>query len=127
MEAWDRIRHVEEHSKGLVVQGGRYYGAPLDPWSQHLTGTSESWETLVFDAAPDTNFGELPPVEFFDPDSTPDFSCSGQPMHFGFMVGNTYVEDPGYHGYDNWQITIVSGGPSSVEPSTWGRMKALYR
>ena len=107
--------------KLLVVQDGRYYAAPM---RKILTYYETTWETLVLGPYGESDFGEVLPVEF-NPDEKPDFSPSGAPLHFGFLVGNTHVLDAVTHAYDNWEVTIVVGGLTPVESTTWGQIKAL--
>jgi len=113
-----------QNVKLLVVQDGRYYGAPLDPWIT-VTGSETSWETHVFGLAYVTDFGEVPPYHF-DPNERPDFTATGGPIKFGFAVGNSSILDAIIHRYDNWKITIECL-PCPVEDATWGAIKALYQ
>jgi hypothetical protein len=113
-----------QNIKILVVQDGNYYGATFDPWPTN-GGTGTTWETVSIGPAYVDNFFKVPPWPY-DLDSKPDFSPSGGPMHFGFMVGNTSTQDTVFHCYDNWKIWIHLP-PSAVEPATWGGIKALYR
>ncbi|MFH1688624.1 MAG: hypothetical protein ABIE42_00120 [Candidatus Eisenbacteria bacterium] len=113
-----------QNIKLLVVQDGRYYGAPLVPWLTG-SGTEKYWETHVFAPAYVTDFGEVPPHNF-DPAERPDFTATGSTIKLGFMVGVSSVLDARVHAYDNWKITIECI-PCPVEESTWGNIKALYR
>ena len=110
--------------KLIVVQDGRYYGAPLLPWIT-VTGSELTWETHVFDPAFVTDFGEVPPYHF-DPNERPDFTATGSPIKFGFATGNRSTLDANTHRYDNWKITIECV-PCPVEEATWGTIKALFR
>ena len=113
-----------QNIKLLVVQDGRYYGAPLSPWVTG-SGVETYWETHVFDPAYVTDFGEVPPYQF-DPAERPDFSQTGSPIKFGFAIGVSSVLDARVHAYDNWKITIECL-PCPVEEATWGAIKALYQ
>lgn len=113
-----------QNIKLLVVQDGRYYGAPLTPWVTG-SGVETTWETHVFAPAYVTDFGEVPPYQF-DPAERPDFSEAGGLIKFGFMVGVSSVLDARIHAYDNWKITIECL-PCPVEEATWATIKALYR
>lgn len=115
-----------QNVKLLVVQGAKYYGATLDPWNVG-TGTGTTWETIDIGSAPASNFFEAidSTGAAFDPTSKPDFSASGDPIQFGFMLGNRYVFNFRVHAFDNWRIWIETG-PSSTEPTTWSRIKSMY-
>jgi hypothetical protein len=119
-----------QNVKLVVVQGGKYYLAPLEP-TYTGGGTGTAWETLFFASVHADDFAECPPPWPCDPDGHPDFSLSGAPLYFGFMVGLTGATSvPRTHAYDNWavwpQSPPVSIG-SSVESETWSRIKTLYR
>ncbi len=70
--------------------------------------------------------------DFYDPQNTvqhPDFSPSGGPIEFGFFRGNSATSDDPYYskaGIDNWTFVLHTGGPTPVQPSTWGAIKALF-
>lgn len=113
-----------QNIKLLVVQDGRYYGAPLSPWVTP-SGIETTWETHVFPPAYISDFGEVPPWPF-DPTEVPDFTQTGGLIRFGFMVGVSSVLDAHVHAYDNWKITIECI-PCPVEEETWGVIKSLYR
>jgi hypothetical protein len=112
-----------QNIKLLVVQDGKYYVAPLDPWNTG-SGIETTWETHVFDPCYYDDFGEIPP---WPPDDTsrPDFTQTGGFIKFGFAVGVSSVLDARIHAYDNWKVTIECS-PCPVEEATWGSIKALY-
>ncbi len=117
-----------QNLKLAVIQGGATYLAPLSPW---LTGggTGTTWEPLVFDAVTADDFARVPPWPY-DAGDKPDFSASGEPMYFGFMVGVSSVLDPRVHGYDNYELilfTAVTAVGPEVESSSWSGVKTLYR
>lgn len=118
-----------QNMKLLVVQGApgsyRYYGGPLDPWGTG-SGVEEYWITYPFDPMDAMNLGEVR-ADAFDPSQHPDFSSSGAPIRFGFVVGVSSVLDARVHAYDNWEITIEEEQPSPVLSTTWGRVRSLYR
>jgi hypothetical protein len=114
-----------QNLKLVVVQDGRFYGAPLVPWAQ-ATGIETSWETLTRGPAEQDDFGEMTTFPF-DPLEQPDFSPSGSPMHFGFTVGVSSVLDARIHAFDNWKITIEPPAAVPVDATTWGAIKDCYR
>lgn len=61
----------------------------------------------------------------------PDFSGTGGAIELGFVCANsTSVGGAGFTtvgGIDNWKVTITSAEPVAVEPTTLGKVKALYR
>jgi hypothetical protein len=113
-----------QNIKLLVVQEGRYYLAPLVPWTT-TSGTGTTWETIIFDPVTEDDFGEIPPLPY-DPTGKPDFSSTGAPVYFGFAVGVSSVLDPRIHGYDNWTVWLYVP-PVAVESETWSRIKGQYR
>jgi hypothetical protein len=59
----------------------------------------------------------------------PDFTSSGGLIEFGFYRANSSYAS-GYStlaGIDNWMIRLRQDGPVPVQPTSWGRVKALYR
>lgn len=112
-----------QNVKLLVVQDGRYYGATLHPWFTG-GGIDTTWETLHIGPATASNFFEATEA-CWDTTSTPDFSATGAPIQFGFMVGNTNTVTRVTHAYDNWCIWIDMG-PSSTDASSWGGVKNLW-
>jgi hypothetical protein len=105
----------------LAIQGAREFAA-----GGCYTGEEPTWETLTLGPVSEDDFYELLKLSQVDPDAKPDFSPSGQPIQFGFMVESGF--HGGYtHGYDNWRLNIQTGGPSQTEGASWGRIKTLYR
>lgn len=105
----------------VVVQGGEYYMARF-----LTTGFEQVWETFVLGPASSDDFVGAPPPWPHDTSAHPDFSASGDPIYFGFMVGNRSTLDAVSHRYDNWRIWVELP-PSDVESGSWGGIKALYR
>lgn len=61
----------------------------------------------------------------------PDFSPTGAPIEFGFSRANsTSVGGDGGQtigGIDDWTVVINHDAPVATHPSTWGKVKALFR
>jgi hypothetical protein len=102
-------------SRGVALrQGGRIYlGA------SNAVGPS-GWTTLTFFDLASAQFSELvnlPPCDFTDNQSQPDFSPSGGQIEFGFASGNsTSIGGNQFsmqiaYGVDNWSVTVVSAPP----------------
>jgi hypothetical protein len=81
-----------------ILQNGSYYGGPsIDVFSQF-------WASYVQPGLLETDFtlyagGGGP---------RPDFSCTGAPMMFGFLTGNSATGGPvtKVSGIDNWSVTV---------------------
>lgn len=105
---------------GIAVrQGGVIYYGPsfLD---------SNSWTTTTQPTLTAASFDALPAGV-----QNPNFSGTGGTIEFGFFRANsTGVGSSGYStsgGIDNWSVVVTYDGPVATEPTTWGRVKALYR
>jgi hypothetical protein len=105
----------------VVVQGGEYYMA-----CNTITLYEQTWETFSLGPATFDDFVGAPPPWPYDPSVHPDFSAGGEPIYFGFMVGNRSTCDAVSHRYDNWRIW-VGLQPSEIDRGSWGGIKALYR
>ena len=117
-----------QNLKLALIQDGNTYLAPVSPWATG-GGTGTSWEHLMFDPVTPDDFARIPPWPY-DPNARPDFSSTGGPIHFGFMVGVSSVLDPRVHGYDNYEVVIfipVVGIDPDASVSTWSQIKTLYR
>jgi len=108
---------------GLAIkQGGVVYYGPgfLNPTTFNVwaTTTQTALTAASFDAA-------APGVQ------NPNFSGSGGAIEFGFSRANsTSVGGAGsttVGGIDNYKVTITGANPVATQPSTWGRVKSLYR
>jgi hypothetical protein len=114
-----------QNLKLFLLQGEDYYGGPVDPFLT-ATGSSTSWHTMNLDAIPSDEFVVFMP---YWPNRHPNFTSTGGPIHFGFMIGNSATGNPRSlsHLYDNWRVTIEFIGATPVQAATWGRIKEHYR
>jgi len=105
---------------GMAIrQGGViYYGPSFLDTNSWANTTQPSLTAASFDALPAGV-------------QNPNFGASGGAIEFGFYRSNS--TGVGYFGYstqggiDNWSVAVTYDGVIATEPSTWGKVKALYR
>lgn len=108
---------------GLALrQNGTIYYGPL-----FLTPTTVGvWATNTQATLVAAQFDAIAPGL-----QTPDFSPTGAPIEFGFVRGNsTSVGGSGGQtigGIDDWSVIVTHEAPVATHPSTWGKVKALFR
>jgi hypothetical protein len=112
----------------LIEQGGNYF---LSSSVYSLLNQSDGWQSFSSSGLAASNFLRLNPVSgLFEAGQSPDFSTSGDVMHFGFAQANSNPSNtPNYNvvnmdwGVDNWSVTVnteaATGGTDPVpEPGT---------
>lgn len=121
-EASMRITGGQQACGLALRQGGVVYYGPL-----FLNPTTFNvWATTTQTALLASSFDATPAGV-----QNPDFSGSGGVIEFGFVRANsTSVGGSGsttVGGIDNYSVTLTTAEPVATQPTTWGKMKALYR